>query len=189
MRSASYLNRKLTDEERDTATQYYHTLSWYTWKKYLQPYDEWKSELSLGYVKAVMKYIENPDLHKYSIITIIFRSLDSAKGNYYGKLYRAKRRPKGGFQYYDECNTYTSSYIVDSPPVGVEETAVSNCVVKDIYDRMESERQRVIISMLILQYKKVEIERYLGITYYRLRREIESIQKIIREFYDERRKY
>ena len=61
--------------------------------------------------------------------------------------------------------------------------------MKEIYDRMESERQRVIISMLILQYKKVEIERYLGITYYRLRREIESIQKIIREFYDERRKY
>ena len=185
MKNATYLNRKLTDEERNIAVKYYYTVSWFTWKKYLQPWDEWKSYLSLEYVKAVMKYTDYTHLHKYSITSIIYYSLNSARGNYYRKIYCPKRRPKGGFQYYDECNTYISPYVVTSSPIGVEKNAISNCVVKEIYDRMESEQQRIIVSMLMWKYKKVEIERYLGITYYRLRREIEAIQKIVHEFYNE----
>lgn len=185
MKNVSYLNRKLTDEERDIVAQYYYMVSWFIRKKYLQPWDEWKSYLSLEYVKAVMKYTDYTRLHKYSITSIIFQSLRGGMSNYYAKIYRRKRRPEGGLQYYDECNTYISPYVVTSPPVGVEESAISNCVVKEIFDRMESERQRIIVYMLMWNYKKVEVERYLGITYYRLRREIEAIRKIIHEFYNE----
>ena len=39
--------------------------------------------------------------------------------------------------------------------------------------------------MLIEGYKKVEIQRYFDITYYRLQKEIENIRKIVNEMYSD----
>ena len=61
--------------------------------------------------------------------------------------------------------------------------AISNYTVYDIYQEIESERQKVIIGMLMAGYKKVEIERYLDITYYRLQQELKNIREMIGKFY------
>ena len=41
----------------------------------------------------------------------------------------------------------------------------------------------MIIGMLMAGYKKVEIEKYLDITYYRLQQELKNIREMIVKFY------
>lgn len=53
----------------------------------------------------------------------------------------------------------------------------------EIFCKIEIERQKRIIIMLIKGYKKVEIQRYFDITYYRLQKEIENIRKIMNKIY------
>ena len=55
----------------------------------------------------------------------------------------------------------------------------------DIFCKIQIERQKRIIIMLIEGYKKVEIQRYFDITYYRLQKEIENIRKIVNEMYSD----
>lgn len=55
----------------------------------------------------------------------------------------------------------------------------------DIFCKIQIERQKRIIIMPIEGYKKVEIQRYFDITYYRLQKEIENIRKIVNEIYSD----
>lgn len=186
MRRASYANRKLTDEEQEIVKEKYKMVASFVKRNRLKPIDEWESYLAQYYILAIMKYTDYEHLHQYGIEAIIYQSLKSAKGNYYSKMYGSKRRPEGGFLYYDEQDgkdAYISGFMVDAPPIGVEKMAISNYTVYDIYQEIESERQKVIIGMLMAGYKKVEIERYLDITYYRLQQELKNIREMIGKFY------
>lgn len=186
MRRASYANRKLTDEEQEIVKEKYKMVASFVKRNRLKPIDEWESYLAPYYILAIMKYKDYEHLHQYGIEAIIYQSLKSAKGNYYSKMYRSKRRPEGSFLYYDEQDgkdAYISGFVVDAPPIGVEKMAISNYIVYDIYQEIESERQKMIIGMLMAGYKKVEIERYLDITYYRLQQELKNIREMIGKFY------
>ena len=186
MRRASYANRKLTDEEQKIVKEKYKMIASFVRRNRLKPIDEWESYLAQYYILAIMKYTDYEHLHQYGIEAIIYQSLKSAKGNYYSKMSRSKRRPEGGFLYYDEQDgkdAYISGFMVEAPPIGVEKMAISNYIVYDIYQEIESERQKVIIGMLMAGYKKVEIERYLDITYYRLQQELKNIREMIGKFY------
>ena len=186
MRRASYANRKLTDEEQKIVKEKYKMVASFVKRNRLKPIDEWESYLAPYYILAIMKYKDYEHLHQYGIEAIIYQSLKSAKGNYYSKMYRSKRRPEGSFLYYDEQDgkdAYISGFVVDAPPIGVEKMAISNYIVYDIYQEIESERQKMIIGMLMAGYKKVEIERYLDITYYRLQQELKNIREMIGKFY------
>lgn len=186
MRRASYAKRKLTDEEQEIVKGKYKMVASFVKRNRLKPIDEWESYLAPYYILAIMKYTDYEHLHEYGIEAIIYQSLKSAKGNYYSKMYRSKRRPEGGFLYYDEQDgkdAHISGFMVDAPPIGVEKMAISNYIVYDIYQEIESERQKMIIGMLMAGYKKVEIERYLDITYYRLQQELKSIREMIGKFY------
>ena len=158
MRRASYANRKLTDEEQEIVKEKYKMVASFVKRNRLKPIDEWESYLAPYYILAIMKYTDYEHLHQHGIEAIIYQSLKSAKGNYYSKMYRPKR-------------------------IGVEKMAISNYTVYDIYQEIESERQKMIIGMLMAGYKKVEIEKYLDITYYRLQQELKNIREMIVKFY------
>ena len=117
MRRASYANRKLTDEEQEIVKGKYKMVASFVKRNRLKPIDEWESYLAPYYILAIMKYTDYKHLHQYGIEAIIYQSLKSAKGNYYSKMYRSKRRPEGGFLYYDEQDgkdAYISGFMVDA---------------------------------------------------------------------------
>lgn len=94
MRRASYANRKLTDEEQEIVKGKYKMVASFVKRNRLKPIDEWESYLAPYYILAIMKYTDYKHLHQYGIEAIIYQSLKSAKGNYYSKMYRSKRRPE-----------------------------------------------------------------------------------------------
>ena len=53
----------------------------------------------------------------------------------------------------------------------------------EIFQKIEIEQQKRIVIMLVEGYKKVEIQRYFNITYYRLQKEIENVRKIMEHIY------
>ena len=85
MGKASYTDRKLTDAERSVAQKYYYLVSYFIWKKHLTPMTEWEGELAIPYIQAIKKYSDYDQLHCFSIKTVIFYALDSARANYFKK--------------------------------------------------------------------------------------------------------
>lgn len=186
MGKASYTDRKLTDAERSVAQKYYYLVSYFIWKKHLTPMTEWEGELAIPYIQAIKKYSDYDQLHCFSIKTVIFYALDSARANYFKKRNCAKRKAAGGEVYYDEQGkqgAYISDHRISGNPMITEHVALSNAMVEVILESMEIERQKLIIIMLIRGYKKIEIQNQLDITNYRLQKELKNIRNIINQNY------
>lgn len=186
MGKASYTDRKLTDAERSVAQKYYYLVSYFIWKKHLTPMTEWEGELAIPYIQAIKKYSDYDQLHCFSIKTVIFYALDSARANYFKKRNCAKRKSAGGEVYYDEKEkqgAYISDYRISGNPMITEQVALSNAMVEIILENMEIERQKLIVKMLIWGYKKIEIRNQLDITNYRLQKELKNIRNIINQIY------
>lgn len=186
MGKASYTDRKLTDAERSVAQKYYYLVSYFIWKKHLTPMTEWEGELAIPYIQAIKKYSDYDQLHCFSIKTVIFYALDSARANYFKKRNCAKRKVAGGEVYYDEKGkqgAYISDYRISGNPMITEQVALSNAMVEIILENMEIERQKLIVKMLIWGYKKIEIRNQLDITNYRLQKELKNIRNIINQIY------
>lgn len=144
MGKASYTDRKLTDAERSVAQKYYYLVSYFIWKKHLTPMTEWEGELAIPYMQAIKKYSDYDQLHCFSIKTVIFYALDSARANYFKKRNCAKRKAAGGEVYYDEKGkqgAYISDYRISGNPMITEQVALSNAMVEIILENMEIERQ------------------------------------------------
>ena len=115
-----------------------------------------------------------------------YKSLEGAVSNYFRKINCPKRKPPKGIISCDNKNIEGLQVI---PRVGTihlhntEDIAISNLMLYEIFCKIEIERQKRIIIMLIKGYKKVEIQRYFDITYYRLQKEIENIRKIMNKIY------
>lgn len=186
MGKASYTDRKLTDAERSVSQKYYYLVSYFIWKKHLIPMTEWEGELAIPYIQAIKKYSDYDQLHCFSIKTVIFYALDSARANYFKKRNCAKRKAAGGEVYYDEKEkqgAYISDYRISGNPMITEQVALSNAMVEIILENMEIERQKLIVKMLIWGYKKIEIRNQLDITNYRLQKELKNIRNIINQIY------
>ena len=147
---------------------------------------EWEGELAIPYIQAIKKYSDYNYLHCYSIKTVIFYALDSARANYFRKRNCAKRKVAGGTVYYDEQGkqgAYISAHRISGNPMITEYVALSNVMVEDILENMEIERQKLIVIMLILRYKKIEIRNQLDITNYMLQKELKNIRNIMNQIY------
>lgn len=97
-----------------------------------------------------------------------------------------KRKPPKGIISYDNKNINGLRAIPRIETIhlhNTEDIAISNLMLYEIFCKIEIERQKRIIIMLIEGYKKVEIQRYFDITYYRLQKEIENVRKIMNKIY------
>lgn len=186
MRKASYTDRKLTPEEQVIAEKYFGLVKVFLNKKYYIYYDQMIDDISFAYIQAIKKYTDYERLHCYKIETIIYKSLEGAVSNYFRKINCPKRKPPKGIISCDNKNIEGLQVI---PRVGTihlhntEDIAISNLMLYEIFCKIEIERQKRIIITLIKGYKKVEIQRYFDITYYRLQKEIENIRKIMNKIY------
>ena len=90
MRKNTYLTRKLSKKEQLIAEKYYYIIFYYM-KYYHLDSDEWYDILIIPFIQSIKKYYEFDHLQQYSIKTIIYHTLNSARCNQYRKL---KRRYK-----------------------------------------------------------------------------------------------
>lgn len=67
--------------------------------------EEWYDILILHYLRAVKKYLNIPHLQQYEFVTVLFKTLDSARSNHFKAMTTQKRMPEGGI--------YSLDYIIE----------------------------------------------------------------------------
>lgn len=162
-------DRPLTEEERVFSAN----LENYDWLfKYMKinklDQEEWYDILILHYLRAVKKYLNIPHLQQYEFSTILFRTLDNARINYYFRdMNREKRMPSGGIVSLDweedslnEKRTAPMTWI--DLKQSVEKTVMYHEMISEILSNL-NDVQAEIFKMTMEEYNREEIKRYLGI--------------------------
>ena len=161
-------DRPLTEEERVFSAN----LENYDWLfKYMKinklDQEEWYDILILHYLRAVKKYLNIPHLQQYEFSTILFRTLDNARINYFRDMNREKRMSSGGIVSLDweedslnEKRTAPMTWI--DLKQSVEKTVMYHEMISEILSNL-NDVQAEIFKMTMEEYNREEIKRYLGI--------------------------
>ena len=162
-------DRPLTEEERVFSAN----LENYDWLfKYMKinklDQEEWYDILILHYLRAVKKYLNIPHLQQYEFSTILFRTLDNARINYYFRdMNREKRMPSGGIVSLDwEEDSMNGKRTAPMTWIdlkqSVEKTVMYHEMISEILSNL-NDVQAEIFKMTMEEYNREEIKRYLGI--------------------------
>lgn len=161
-------DRPLTEEERVFSAN----LENYDWLfKYMSinklDQEEWYDILILHYLRAVKKYLNIPHLQQYEFSTILFRTLDNARINYFRDMNREKRMPSGGIVSLDwEEDSMNGKRTAPMAWIdlkqSVEKTVMYHEMISEILSNL-NDVQAEIFKMTMEEYNREEIKRYLGI--------------------------
>lgn len=161
-------DRPLTEEERVFSAN----LENYDWLfKYMKinklDQEEWYDILILHYLRAVKKYLNIPHLQQYEFSTILFRTLDNARINYFRDMNREKRMPSGGIVSLDwEEDSMNGKRTAPMTWIdlkqSVEKTVMYHEMISEILSNL-NDVQAEIFKMTMEEYNREEIKRYLGI--------------------------
>lgn len=161
-------DRPLTEEERVFSAN----LENYDWLfKYMSinklDQEEWYDILILHYLRAVKKYLNIPHLQQYEFSTILFRTLDNARINYFRDMNREKRMPSGGIVSLDwEEDSMNGKHTAPMTWIdlkqSVEKTVMYHEMISEILSNL-NDVQAGIFKMTMEEYNREEIKRYLGI--------------------------
>lgn len=161
-------DRPLTEEERVFSAN----LENYDWLfKYMSinklDQEEWYDILILHYLRAVKKYLNIPHLQQYEFSTILFRTLDNARINYFRDMNREKRMPSGGIVSLDwEEDSLNGKRTAPMTWIdlkqSVEKTVMYHEMISEILSNL-NDVQAEIFKMTMEEYNREEIKRYLGI--------------------------
>ena len=161
-------DRPLTEEERVFSAN----LENYDWLfKYMKinklDQEEWYDILILHYLRAVKKYLNIPHLQQYEFSTILFRTLDNARTNYFRDMNREKRMPSGGIVSLDwEEDSMNGKRTAPMTWIdlkqSVEKTVMYHEMISEILSNL-NDVQAEIFKMTMEEYNREEIKRYLGI--------------------------
>ena len=176
-------DRPLTEEERVFSAN----LENYDWLfKYMSinklDQEEWYDILILHYLRAVKKYLNIPHLQQYEFSTILFRTLDNARINYFRDMNREKRMPSGGIVSLDweedsMNGKRTAPMTLIDLKQSVEKTVMYHEMISEILSNL-NDVQAEIFKMTMEEYNREEIKRYLGIkkgTFCKRMREIKHV--------------
>ena len=161
-------DRPLTEEERVFSAN----LENYDWLfKYMTinklDQEEWYDILILHYLRVVKKYLNIPHLQQYEFSTILFRTLDNARINYFRDMNREKRMPSGGIVSLDwEEDSMNGKRTAPMTWIdlkqSVEKTVMYHEMISEILSNL-NDVQAEIFKMTMEEYNREEIKRYLGI--------------------------
>lgn len=161
-------DRPLTEEERVFSAN----LENYDWLfKYMTinklDQEEWYDILILHYLRVVKKYLNIPHLQQYEFSTILFRTLDNARINYFRDMNREKRMPSGGIVSLDwEEDSMNGKRTAPMTWIdlkqSVEKTVMYHEMISEILSNL-NDAQAEIFKMTMEEYNREEIKRYLGI--------------------------
>ena len=127
-RISEHTQRALTEEERKFSEEHHQSL--YTYMKHHRlSIDEWYGILDIPYLNAVKKYHQYENLRNFKFEQVLYRTLDSARGNHWRYISRKKRCPQGGvFSYEATCDDskgeYNFEFILIDKYKNVEQQAV-----------------------------------------------------------------
>ena len=183
-RKASYTDRPLTEEERIFAEKR-HDLMYRYMRIHELDIDEWYDRLIIPYLQAVKKYHEYKKLQSYKFEQIFFRTLDSARSNYWRDLNRKKRCPEGGVwsleglcsnNDYDDLDFY--EIVSDKTAYLIDELITAEFDARNLFNELEKMQYREIIALRLQGYDGKEIRHMMNIPqrkYQKMTREIKDI--------------
>ena len=183
-RKASYTDRPLTEEERIFAEKR-HDLMYRYMRIHELDIDEWYDRLIIPYLQAVKKYHEYKKLQSYKFEQIFFRTLDSARSNYWRDLNRKKRCPEGGVwsleglcsnNDYDDLDFY--EIVSDKTAYLIDELITAEFDARNLFNELEKIQYKEIIALRLLGYDGKEIRHMMNIPqrkYQKMTREIKDI--------------
>lgn len=136
-RRAEYTTRPLTKEERVFAEENHNLIYGYI-RSHQLDIEEWYDILIIPYLNSVKKYFTYEKLQKYSFSLICYRTLDSARSNYFRDMNREKRCPKGGLFSYDSLldNGYEENnfeFELIDPYTNVERQVILKELYREFY--------------------------------------------------------
>ena len=183
-RKASYTDRPLTEEERIFAEKR-HDLMYRYMRIHELDIDEWYDRLIIPYLQAVKKYHEYKKLQSYKFEQIFFRTLDSARSNYWRDLNRKKRCPEGGVwtleglcsnNDYDDLDFY--EIVSDKTAYLIDELITAEFDARNLFNELEKMQYKEIIALRLQGYDGKEIRHMMNIPqrkYQKMTREIKDI--------------
>ena len=183
-RKASYTDRPLTEEERIFAEKR-HDLMYRYMRIHELDIDEWYDRLIIPYLQAVKKYHEYKKLQSYKFEQIFFRTLDSARSNYWRDLNRKKRCPEGGVwsleglcsnNDYNDLDFY--EIVSDKTAYLIDELITAEFDARNLFNELEKMQYKEIIALRLQGYDGKEIRHMMNIPqrkYQKMTREIKDI--------------
>lgn len=171
---APYTNRPLTEEEKLFAEEH-HDMIYRYMRMHMLDIEEWYDILIIPYLQAVKKYHEYEHLRKFNFDQIFFRTLDSARSNYFRDMNREKRRPEGGVYSYDTLiddskpSENTREYFLIDVYTNVERQVITKELYREFYKKCtekqfeeQSDILQIELAMLLdgYTYKQISYKIY-----------------------------
>lgn len=202
-RRAEHTTRPLTKEERIFAEENHNLIYGYI-RSHQLDIEEWYDILIIPYLNSVKKYFTYERLQKYSFSLICYRTLDSAKSNYFRDMNREKRCPKGGLFSYDSLldNGYEENnfeFELIDPYTNVERQVILKELYREFYrkctereawmnDIKKTELDMLIEGHTLKQILKTTLKMYGGcnddgLYSWALDNDIEKFRKIFKEVF------
>lgn len=202
-RRAEHTTRPLTKEERIFAEENHNLIYGYI-RSHQLDIEEWYDILIIPYLNSVKKYFTYERLQKYSFSLICYRTLDSARSNYFRDMNREKRCPKGGLFSYDSLldNGYEENnfeFELIDPYTNVERQVILKELYREFYrkctereawmnDIKKTELDMLIEGHTLKQILKTTLKMYGGcnddgLYSWALDNDIEKFRKIFKEVF------
>lgn len=202
-RRAEHTTRPLTKEERIFAEENHNLIYGYI-RSHQLDIEEWYDILIIPYLNSVKKYFTYERLQKYSFSLICYRTLDSARSNYFRDMNREKRCPKGGLFSYDSLldNGYEEKdfeFCLIDPYTNVERQVILKELYREFYrkctereawmnDIKKTELDMLIEGHTLKQILKTTLKMYGGcnddgLYSWALDNDIEKFRKIFKEVF------
>jgi RNA polymerase sigma factor (sigma-70 family) len=167
-------NQALTLKQRQFAEDNHNLVYSFLNFKHLS-YDEHYDIVIFGYLRAVKRYFEYPELQKYRFSTIAYSAMKSDLSNYYRKLY--KRKQQAVIISFDALEFNDGISVID---VTVEDTIVDMISYEQLLQQISSllsEEQFSILQMKADGYSEREIAKQYEIPVY----SVQDILSTVRE--------
>ena len=193
MPEAIYTARPLTDEEKIFAEKNHNLMYRYISIHELD-LEDWYDILIIPYLQAVKKYFTYEHLQKYKFEQIFFRTLDSARSNYWRAMNRKMRCSSGGIYSYEnlvckrerddltglECAenmAYLANGICNE---SAENEVVGTEMLKEALKTLDEE-DRMIIEKKLYGYSDEEIYKSMGISVKKYNQILDRLIKAVEE--------
>ena len=193
MPEAIYTARPLTEEEKIFAEKN-HSLMYRYIRIHELDLEDWYDILIVPYLQAVKKYFTYEHLQKYKFEQIFFRTLDSARSNYWRAMNRKMRCPSGGIYSYEglvcrsnkdydtgldyaESITYLVHGICNE---SAENEVVGTEMLKEALKSLDEE-DRMIIEKKLYGYSDEEIYKSMGISVKKYNQILDRLIKAVEE--------
>lgn len=200
---AEHTDRPLTVEERVFAEEHHNLMYRYMKIHELDP-EEWYNILIIPYLQAVKKYHQYEKLQSLKFEQVFFRTLDSARSNYFRDINRKKRCPEGGLFSYDAMldNGYTEhdfEFCLIDTYTNVERQVILKELYREFYNKCiereswatdirKTELDMLLEGYTLEQILKAILKKYggcedVGLHSWALNNDIKRFRKIFKEVF------